>query len=333
MSHYHHISIEEREKILILLKEGKSIRAIAIVLRRAASSISREIMRNTKYKAGYSAVEAEKKYRQRRKRCRREILLENTERLELVRSLFLDRQWSPEEIDRRLKYENNPLQVSYVTIYRGIYTGMLDRDKLWHGNRGVVRKLRHHGKTRHAKGHQETRGKIVISNKIADRPDEANTRKAIGHWEADTVAGKTGSACLVTITDRNSRYLLAGKVVRKNAAFVADKMIELLSGLPSSQRRSITPDRGKEFANHSMITDALGGVQFYFPDPHAPWQRGTNENTNGLIREYLPKSFDMAVCSDEEISLFVKKLNLRPRKCLDWKSPYEVFFSQPLHLT
>ena len=333
MSHYHHISIEEREKILILLKEGKSIRAIAIVLRRAASSISREIMRNTKCKAGYSAVEAEKKYRQRRKRCRRENLLKNTERLELVRSLFLDRQWSPEEIDRRLKYENNPLQVSYVTIYRGIYTGMLDQDKLSHGNRGVVRKLRHHGKTRHAKGHQETRGKIVISNKIADRPDEANTRKVIGHWEADTVAGKTGSACLVTITDRNSRYLLAGKVVRKNAAFVADKMIELLSCLPSSQRRSITPDRGKEFATHSMITDALGGVQFYFPDPHAPWQRGTNENTNGLIREYLPKSFDMAVCSDEEISLFVKKLNLRPRKCLDWKSPYEVFFSQSLHLT
>ena len=333
MSHYHHISIEEREKILVLLKEGKSIRAVAIVLGRATSSISREIVRNTKCKAGYSAVEAEKKYRQRRKRCRREFLLKNTERLELVRSLFLDRQWSPEEIDRRLKYENNPLQVSYVTIYRGIYAGMLDEGNLSHGNRGVIRKLRHHGKTRHTKGHQETRGKIVISNKIADRPEEANTRKIIGHWEADTVAGKTGSACLVTITDRNSRYLLAGKVVKKNAAFVADKMIELLSSLPSSQKRSITPDRGKEFANHSMITDALGGVQFYFPDPRAPWQRGTNENTNGLIREYLPRSFDMAAYSDEEISLFVKKLNLRPRKCLEWKSPYEVFFGQLLHLT
>lgn len=333
MSHYHHISIEEREKILILLKEEKSIRSVAITLGRAASSISREITRNTECKRGYSAVEAEKKYRHRRKRCRREFLLKNTERLELVRSLFLDQQWSPEEIDQRLKYENNPLKVSYATIYRGIYAGMLDEDKLSHGNRGVIRKLRHHGKTRHTKGYQETRGKIVISNRIEDRPEEANMRETIGHWEADTMAGKTGSACLVTITDRNSRYLLAGTVVKKNAAFVADKMIELLSSLPSSQRRSITPDRGKEFANHPMITDALGGVQFYFPDPHAPWQRGTNENTNGLIREYLPKSFDMAVSSDQEISLFVKKLNLRPRKCLDWKSPYEVFFSQPLHLT
>lgn len=333
MSHYHHFSIEEREKILVFSKEGKSIRSIAILLGRSASSVSREIMRNRSYKTGYSAVAAEKKYQQRRKKCRRHRLLENQERLKLIKALFLEQQWSPEEIDQRLLFENNPLRVSYTTIYRGIYAGMFDEGKLSRGNRGVIRKLRHRGKTRHAKDHQEKRGKIVISNRIEDRPEEANNRQAIGHWEADTVAGKTGSACLVTITDRTSRYLLAGKIVKKNAALAADKMIELLSSVPETKRRSITPDRGTEFAKHSVVTKALDGIQFYFPDPHSPWQRGTNENTNGLIREYLPKSFDMVACSDAQIASFVTKLNLRPRKCLGWKSPYEVFFNISLHLT
>lgn len=333
MSHYHHFSIEEREKILIFSREGKSIRSIAGLLGRSASSVSREIMRNRSHKTGYSAVAAEKKYQQRRKKCRRHRLLENQERLKLIKTLFLEQQWSPEEIDQRLVFENNPLRVSYTTIYRGIYAGMFDESKLSHGNRGVIRKLRHRGKTRHTKNHQEKRGKIVISNRIEDRPEEANNRQAVGHWEADTVAGKTGSACLVTITDRTSRYLLAGKIVKKNATLVANKMIELLSNIPETKRRSITPDRGTEFAKHSVVTRALDGIQFYFPDPHSPWQRGTNENTNGLIREYLPKSFDMAVCSDDQIASFVTKLNFRPRKCLGWKSPYEVFFKITLHLT
>lgn len=333
MSHYHHFSIEEREKLLILLKEQKNIRTIAALLGRSPSSISREIKRNKPHNAEYSAVYADKKYHLRRKKCRRQRLLDNHERLALIKHLFLEQQWSPEEIANRLKLEANPLQVSYATIYRGIYAGMLDERKLSHGNRGVIRKLRHHGKTRHTKGHRETRGKIVISNRITERPKEANDREVIGHWEADTVADKTGSACLVTIVDRNSRYLLAGTVVKKNAALVADKMIELLSTLPADRRRSMTPDRGTEFAKHSLVTKALDGIQFYFPDPHAPWQRGTNENTNGLLREYLPKSFDMACCSDEQIALFVAKLNFRPRKCLGWKSPFEIFFDKSLHLT
>lgn len=154
----------------------------------------------------------------------------------------------------------------------------------------------------------------------------------IGHWEADTVVGKPGSACIVTITDRCSRYLLAGKVPRRFSTLVADKIVSLLSPLPKKKRKTITPDRGKEFSKHREVTQALC-LPFYFPDPHAPWQRGTNENINGLIREYLPKSFDMAFSSDEEISRFIDKLNRRPRKCLDWKTPYEVFFNRLLHLT
>jgi IS30 family transposase len=249
--------------------------------------------------------------------------------------LFLEMQWSPEQISNRFLHEKSPYQISCTTIYRAIYAGIFDtpEQRRSEGNRGAIRKLRHRGKTRRSKGTVETRGKIVVSNRIQDRPKQAESRGAMGHWEADTLAGKASSACLVTITDRRSRYLMAGKIAGRYSALLADKMIALLGGLPKNRVKTITPDRGKEFAKHRQITDALGGVQFYFPDPHSPWQRGTNENTNGLLREYLPASFDIALCSDEEIALFVEKLNKRPRKCLCWKSPYEVFFQKSLHFT
>lgn len=146
MSHYHHLSMEEREKILIFSREQKSIRRMASFLGRSASTISREIRRNASKKADYSAVLADRKYRRRRKNCKRNRLLDTPQRRNLVRTLFLDQQWSPEEISNRLKFENNALQVSCATIYRGIYSGMFDDGELSHGSRGVIRRLRHHGK-------------------------------------------------------------------------------------------------------------------------------------------------------------------------------------------
>ena len=335
MSHYHHLSISEREKILVLRTKGKNLREIARELGRCVSTVSRELTRNSSSRRGYSAVEAEKKYRDRRKKCKRPKLLSNVELQRLVRHLFLEEQWSPEQIANRLAHENSVFRVSYSTIYRAIYAGMFDtaEQRRSNGNRGAVRKLRHRGKTRRRKGTVETRGKIVISNRIQERPQEANDRRAIGHWEADTIAGKTGSACLITITDRCSRYLLAGRVAKRTSACVSDEMIKLLSALPKEKRRSVTPDRGKEFSKHDFVTQALNGLPFYFPDPHAPWQRGTNENTNGLLREYLPKSFDIALPSESDITAFIQKLNFRPRKCLAWKTPFEVFFNKSLHLT
>lgn len=335
MSHYHHLSISERERLLVLRTEGKSLRAIAREIGRSVSTVSREVKRNRLPDCRYSAVAAHSEYRKRRQKCRRHKLLENTELKNIVAHLFLEQQWSPEQIACRLVYENSPFKISFPTIYRAIYAGLLDtpKQRRSNGNRGAIRKLRHKGKARRRKGSVETRGKIVISNRIQERPKEADSRQIIGHWEADTVAGKTGSACLVTITDRCSRYLLAGKVIKKYSALVAEKMITLLSALPKEKRRSITPDRGKEFSRHSDVTKATDDLQFYFPDPHAPWQRGTNENTNGLIREYLPKSFDIALSSDSDIAEFVDKLNNRPRKCLGWKTPHEVFFAKVLHLT
>ena len=335
MSHYQHLSISEREKIIVLRTEGKSIRRIAAEIARSVSTVSREIKRNGRSDQSYSAVEAQRKYLHRRKKCRRHKLLLNASLKETVMRLFLEEQWSPEQIANRLACENNALQISYATIYRAVYAGMFDtpEQRRSKGNRGAIRNLRHRGKTRRRKGTEETRGKIVISNRIQERPKEADSRKVIGHWEADTLAGKTGSACLVTITDRCSRYLLAGKVGKRCSALVAEKMISLLSILPRKKCRTITPDRGKEFSKHTSVTKELGGVQFYFPDPHAPWQRGTNENTNGLLREYLPKSFDIALSSEDDIAKFIRTLNFRPRKCLGWKTPYEVFFNKALHLT
>lgn len=335
MSHYHHLSISERERLLIMRTEGKSLRAIAVEMGRSASTISREIKRNCFPGQKYSAIAAQEQYHKRRTKCRRHKLLSNEYLKKIITHLFLDRQWSPEQISNRLLYENSMFRISCSTIYRGIYEGLFDTPEQLRsaGNRGAIRKLRHRGKPRRRAGTVETRGKIIISNHIQARPKEADSRQIIGHWEADTLAGKIGSACLVTITDRCSRYLLAAKVQKRRSALVADKMVSLLCAVPEKKRRSITPDRGKEFAKHSAVTKALNGVQFYFPDPYAPWQRGTNENTNGLLREYLPKYFDIAFSSDNDIAEFVDKLNFRPRKCLGWKTPHEVFFNQVLHLT
>jgi IS30 family transposase len=194
--------------------------------------------------------------------------------------MFLEKQWSPEQISNRLMHENSKFRISYSSIYRAIYAGIFDtpEQRRSKGNRGAIRKLRHRGKTRRRKGKAETRGKIVISNRIQDRPNEAETRLIIGHWEADTLGGKVSSACLVTITDRCSRYLLAGKVKKRYSALVADEMINLLSALPEEKRKTITPDRGKEFYAHSSVTEILNGLPFYFPDDGIYHQKHTGKD-------------------------------------------------------
>lgn len=333
MSHYTHLSIEERESLLLNIGAGKTLREIARILQRSASTLSRELKRNCENREEYSPDKAARNYRKRRKKCCRQRILKDAAAKALIQRLFLEQQWSPEQIDNRLKLEKNEIQVSYSTIYRSIYSGDLETEKLSHGQRGVARKLRHRGKTRRRKGTEERRGKIVISHSIEERPDEARHRTELGHWEADTVAGKTGSSCMITLADRKSRFVLGKRIARKTAAEVEEGMIALLITLPPELRRSVTPDRGKEFASHPRVSAALDGLPFYFPNPHAPWERGTNENTNGLIREYWPKSVDMNSFDTSYFDDFILKLNLRPRKCLGWKSPSEVFFGLVLHLT
>ena len=217
MSHYQHLTIEDREKILLLHAASNNLHNIAKEINRNVSTVSRELKGNTSPQKVYSATTAQQKYQKRRKECGRRKLLENTELKSLIHRLFLAQQWSPEQISCRLAYENSPHRISYNTIYRAIYAGIFDTtaQRCSHGNRGATRKLRRRGKTRRKRGTTETRGKIVISNKIHERPVEADSRKVIGHWEADTMVGKRDSACLVTVTDRCSRYLMAEKICKK----------------------------------------------------------------------------------------------------------------------
>ena len=147
------------------------------------------------------------------------------------------------------------------------------------------------------------------------------------------MAGKRGGAHLLTQVDRKARYLLAVKVSDNTSETVSKAMIEQLRQLPKEKVRSITPDRGHEFSDHAAVTATVHQVPFYFADPYSPWQRGTNENTNGLLRQYFPKYTSLDSVTPEELAVVVKKINLRPRKCLGWLSPYEVFFDTVLHLT
>ena len=331
MNLYKHLTIDEREQIFLLFNQGNSIRLIAKKLDRSSSTISRELARN-KEQLKYSPSVAQKNYEKRKTNCGRKRLLNNPELKALVKKLFLNEQWSPEQIAHRIQFEKATFTISFNTIYRAVYRGDFNESNLSSGNRGAVRKLRHKGKTRHTKNYIEKRGKISVTHTIHERPTAANNRSTVGHWEADTVAGKTGKACLVTLTDRKTRYLLAEKVEKKISVHVRDSIIHLLADLPKNKRKSITPDRGKEFSKHREVTQCLDKIPFYFAGPHSPWQRGTNENTNGLLREYFPKTADLTGCSKDYIHTCIDKLNKRPRKCLGWKTPHELFFGKVLHL-
>ena len=328
MCHYKHLTLEEREKLLYFSAQGYSVTEIAEELKRNKSTISRELRRNCDGKL-YLPVKAQQMYSKRRKACRPRKRLDDPALFQTVKEKFLEHQWSPEQIAGRLALEHKGSIISYATIYRAIYSGMFDMGQRSHGCRGVVRKLRHRGKARHTKSYEERRGKIKISNDISQRPAGAANRSRLGHWEGDTVAGVTGKACLVTLVDRKSRYLVGGKAEAKKADAVNAVMIQALRNEPL---HSVTPDRGKEFAKHAEVTAALEQVKFYFPLPHHPWERGTNENTNGLLREYFPKGKDLSDIPDAYIQEKFDELNQRPRKCLGYKTPFEVYHSKSLHL-
>lgn len=322
MNHYKHLTLKEREFIMISHHDGIPITEIAKRLGKDRSTIYREIKRNT-LNDNYSAIEADSLYKKRREACKPHRKLDDPELYSLVQTRIFDHQWSPEEIANRLKLEGSKYSISYATIYRAIHQGAFDVAR-----KKAIRRLRHKGKRRHGKDYQERRGKFEISHLIDERPKEANNRERIGHWEADTVLGVTGKACLITLVDRKSRYLIAEKLSKKTAAEVNRAMERIFSRQPCL---TVTPDRGKEFAKYKEVTEILD-VEFYFPLPHQPWQRGSNENTNGLIREYLPKHKDMTDIPDEYIQAIVTELNTRPRKCLGYKTPYEVYYGEDLHL-
>src|SRR5699024_10013620 len=269
----------------------------------------------------------------RRLKSRRPRLLTDLKLRDFVLHCIVQRQWSPEQISGRLVHENSEWHVSYNTIYRGIQRDNLGIKRKNHEARGFARKLRHRGKTRKVKGTiKERRGRFNDVPSVHERPVSCENRSWFGHWEGDTVRGKTGRSALVTLVDRKSRFLLSERVTKVNADNVKDVMASLLGSQPSKRVRTITPDRGTEFTRYQQLAKELN-AKIYFPDPHAPQQRGTNENTNGLIREYFPKNTDLDLQSDEQIEAFVTQLTNRPRKVLGWKTPSEVYLDKKLHLS
>ena len=244
MNHYNHLTILERENIFRFFGQGISIRMISEKLGRAPSTISRELRRNRR-NIGYSPSRAQIRYERQRGNCGRKLILADERTLQKVRRLIQQKLWSPEQIDRRLKLEENPLRISYATIYRAIEKGILthpEDGKL--GQRGFKIYLRHKGKPRVKRG-TEKRGNIIISHELSERPLEASERSRIGDWEADTVLGKMNSSCLVTLVDRKTRMTLCAKVAGKRKAPVAEAMIRMPSSFPVELVKTIGHSTGQ----------------------------------------------------------------------------------------
>ena len=318
---YNHFTLEERKCLQELLKENKSMRQIAGILGRNVSSISREIKRNSaKYKPHkpsdnaywYHSWRAQNLYIRRRREQVRAALSPGTAAWEFIVN-SLRKNWSPEAIRgrwQRMNPEAKPLCVS--TIYRYIKMRRLP---------GITAKkhLRRHGKRLNSK-------KINFNTVHPDRvipewPEEIKERMRIGDWEGDTIYGGIGKGLLVSLVDRKTRYVKLGYISSRNAEETAAAIAKLLDGLPV---KSISLDNGAEFANYHTIEEKLS-TYVYFAEPHKPWQRGTNENTNDIVRFYFPKGFDFKAVCQSDIQAVEDIINHRPRKCLNWASPAESF--------
>ena len=296
------------------------------------STVSRELKRN-RFARSYRPSKAQEKYQKRRKHCRRHKILGQADIKEKVVTLLTGQQWSPEQISKRMELECGGPVVSYSTIYRAIKTGDMEpkeRRKKKNGRYFMERYLRRKGWRGKKKEKQE---KVYIHRGIEERPKSAENRSCFGHFEGDLVYSSCHKLYIVTLVDRRLRFLLTGISKTRKASEVAQVMTSMLEKLPNRLLRSITLDRGFEFANHADITAKIPNAQFYFAHPMCPWERGTNENTNGLLRQYVPKNTYKVPFSPELLEEFTHKLNTRPRKCLGWKTPAEVFHRQVLHLT
>ena len=308
---YTHLTREERYQIYALKKAGHKQYEIAELLERSKSTISRELARNIGGR-GYRPKQAQCMAEERRAMNARTID-EETWQFVCAR---LREEWSPDQIS---KYA----EISIETVYQRVYADKRAGGLLWKNLR--CQKLR---KKRYGKA--ERRGIIPNRLSIEDRPAIVETRSRIGDWEADTVIGKSHRQAIVSIVERKSGFTLIRKVERKTAQAVSQAMISLLR--PHRKKvHTITSDNGKEFAGHEEIASKLK-ADFYFAHPYSSWERGTNENTNGLIRQYFPKNRDFTTITQQEIDMAMERLNSRPRKRLGYQTPSQVFFKSGVAL-
>jgi len=317
------LSLEDRVEIALGRQRGESLRCIATRLGRHPSTISREVRRGrVDRKHGYRPVGAHKLAYQRARRPKPTKLSSNP-RLQDRVVADLNAFWSPEQIARRLRQDfgdDMQMQISHETIYKSLY--VQGRGEL---RRELTRCLRTGRAKRRPRGWGGSRRKIPDMVMISERPAEAEDRAVPGHWEGDLVMGRDSKSAIGTLVERSTRYvMLLHLPVDHTAPSVRDAMAQVITTLPESLRRSVTWDQGPEMAQHVQFTVDTG-VPVYFCDPYKPWQRGSNENTNGLLRQYFPKGTDLSVHGPQKLQEVADSLNTRPRKTLEWRTPAEKF--------
>ena len=316
------LTLAEREEIILGIMNGRSFREIAAALGRSPSTVSREVNRNggRRYYRASVAEQAAWNRGLRPKCCK----LAANRSLARIVARKLQRRWSPEQIAGWLKrrYPNDEnRQVSHETIYRSLFIqarGALKKELL-----GYLRRQRGVRRPRHATLKGKKQGAIPEAVSIRERPASVEDRAVPGHWEGDLIIG-TNNSQIATLVERHTRYVLLAKVDGKDTETVIKALIKQARKLPEELRKSLTWDRGKELTNHKQFKLATD-VEVYFCDPQSPWQRGSNENTNGLLRQYFPKGTDLAMHSQAKLSAVARQLNERPRRTLNFETPAERF--------
>lgn len=304
---YQHLSQNERYQIQALLKAGHAISRIAEIIGRHKSTVGRELTRNVGIK-GYRPKQAQRlaELRGRNSRNARRV---NASEWSLAKTFLMDKL-SPEQV-------SSQVCISHETIYLKIYEDKRSGGSLWQHLRCQKKRRKRYGSGR------DRRGQIIGRRPISERPRRVESRRQIGHWELDTIIGKGQKQAIVSMVERKSGYAVLAKVLRKTADRVSTAIITSLKPI-AAMVETLTYDNGKEFAEHSATDKALGAVA-YFADPYSSWQRGSNENLNGLVRQFIPKSRPLSTVSDKELAMIQDRLNNRPRKRLGYKTPLEVF--------
>jgi len=313
------LSFEERERVLIGVSRGESDAEIARALGRHRSTIGREIKRTCADRWRYRPSAAERRSHVRARRPKPRKLSGSGRLLEAVEA-GLEAGWSPEQISARLKLDHPDdleMRISHETIYRSLF--VQSRGEL---RRELCASLRTGRTHRRPRGKPETRGRIIDMVMISERPAEVEDRAVPGHWEGDLLMGSANRSQVATLVERQTRFVMLAALADKTAPNVARVLAERIQALPQELRRSLTWDQGSELSEHKAFT-IESGVPVYFCDPRSPWQRGSNENTNGLLRQYLPKNVDLSGRTQAELDAIAAQLNGRPRKTLEWRTPAE----------
>jgi IS30 family transposase len=311
---YRQLTPEERYMLAALRRQGLNKSQIARALGRHRSTVCREVRRNsTRADGRYRAFTAQERTNGRRSRSRRNSRFSAAD-FALIDEL-LCRQWSPEQVSGHLA-RSGLLSISHETIYRHVWKDKKQGGALYTHLRGARKKRRKRY------GAYDSRGRLAGKRMISERPPEVESRGAVGHWEADTVAGAGTKDCVVTLVERKTGLVLVGKLADRTAGALSRRLTRLIRS--AGRIETVTADNGTEFHDYKKVEGRTGAV-FYFARPYHSWERGSNENANGLIRQYLPKGQSMAGLSQHQCNAIARKLNTRPRKRLGFRTPLECF--------